>query len=202
MKNLCPLLVFTMLLVACNQEDDQLTPTPVDNTPTVEQISFGNGSFEEGTGIYPQKWWNRVDGFTLERTAKAAWSGRHSVFIATDTPQPDFCFWGQTFTDFTHGKGLKMSVKVKTEAVEGGGCSLVIRGDDTASPEGLAEYFYSTQDAQFIGATQDWTTYELEADAPIGENIQSITVYLVFFANTTGKAWFDQVEIWSSEVEK
>lgn len=195
MKTNLILLLLTALCFtfSCKNEDDNGGPINPDPEPT-GPIVVNNAGFEDFPTGWPDGWWHRNEPYKVEWTDEEAFSGSHSVTIQSDTLIDDFNFWGQTITEnIQTGKKLRLRVNIKTVNIEGEGASIVIRGDNTPTPEGSAELFISTQGSLYIGGTHNWKEYSVELEDSISAAIQSITVYMVLLPNTTGQIYFDDI---------
>lgn len=155
-----------------------------------------NGDVEIGS-IAPNNWWNNKgsDTFLLNWSDQESFSGNKSLRISAQTADPDnFAFWAQTIsTDLPTGEDVTLSAKIKGDLI-GEGVSIVIRGDDTVEPSGVAEQFVTTQGTSPISGVFDWEDYSVKL-GNIDASTQSLTIYLLYLENTTGEARFDDISL-------
>ena len=171
-----------MSLIGCGGSD---TPYKYDG---VEMLQ--NGSVESD-GI----WTPKNTGTEYARVIDTA-TGTYSLEInTTDTQNTQGCFWSQTITDIPVGKQLKLTAKIKTNDITGMGVSIVIRCDDTATCNGNAEMFTTTEGKVSIVGTNNWTQYQAELTDKVTPNIKSITVFLVVLSGSGGTVWFDDISL-------
>lgn len=152
-----------------------------------------NNDFESGLNE-PEGWWTGPSNLTTGWSQTESRKGKRSITIQNDALTSDFTFYAQEIDNFETGKRVSLNVWIKTEAIDGEGLSIVIRGDTDASSS-QAEWFHTTQGRTYIGGTQNWTEYTLTADSAIPDDITLLTVYLVYLPNTTGQAFFDDVSL-------
>ena len=184
MKNLLLTFLTILTFLACNKEDDGIA----------FQSLLANASIETGSGDSPIGWWSNSGPNSLEWSSEQAFLGSRSIAMTSTANNSNFSFWAQTLNEnLVHDKLMRLSTQVKLENIVGEGISLVIRGDDTIAPEGPAEYFYNSDNT--ITGTQDWQNYSVTTDMVIPKAIQSITIYLILLPNTTGKVYFDAIEL-------
>ena len=191
MKSKTILLVLsTILLFSGCKKDEEGQPTPTG-------IVLSNTGAEQGSGGMPDDWWFRNGPYQVGWTSEEAFEGDNSIKITSDSSDDDdFGFWAISSTEgIEEGRRLRLQVSVKTVGVEGEGASIVIRGDDTTTPQGSAELFISTQGDIYIGGTSDWKDYSVDLEDFISPTIQSITVYLVLLPNTSGTVYFDNIRL-------
>ena len=186
---LCLILILNL---SCNKESDTVTEEPI----LISSIIMENAGFEADPNAWPNAWWYRGAPYEVRWVSDEAYSGDGSVAIESDTMVNDFNFWGQTITqNIQTGRKLQLRVKIKLDEVIGEGVSIVIRGDESSSPEGDAETFVTTQGTIDISGTHDWKEYQLSQLENMPASIKSVTVYLLLLPNTTGTVWFDEVEL-------
>ena len=199
MKRNFLLLSFSFLLIlnwSCKKDDDGAVVVEDDNPIPAGPIVVNNTGFEYSPSGWPDGWWHRNEPYKVEWTNEDAFSGNYSVSITSDTLVDDFNYWGQTITEnIQPGKKLILRVNIKTVNVEGEGASIVIRGDNTPTPQGTAELFISTQGDIFIGGTHNWKEYSVKLEEPISPSILSISIYLVLLPYTTGQIFFDDITL-------
>jgi len=174
------LLVFT--IQSCKKEEVQ----PV-------QLVSG-GDLETGSSR-PNGWWSSTGqgNYDLNWSEEESFSPKKSLKISTQTSNAtNFAFWALTInTNIPVGKDVTLKVKVKSKLV-GKGISLLIRGDDTVTPAGYTEQ--ASAEGPFISGTHDWQEQSVKM-TKVGENIKSLTIYLIYSSNTTGEVYFDDVSL-------
>lgn len=156
-----------------------------------------NGGFETG-GALPNHWWRGgrdYRGFYFQWDGVESWEGNKAVSISRPNPADSaFAFWAQTlFAEDFWGGSATLKAQVKT-ALDGQGVSIVIRGDDTYQPSGHSEVFATTEGVVSITGDQDWTEYAVTLDY-VPSTTKSLTVYLVYLPETTGRVLFDGVSL-------
>ena len=190
-------LFFALVLLlswSCKKDDDGMPP--IEEPEPSGPIVVNNTGFEQSPASWPDGWWHTTEPYDVSWTDEDAFSGEYSVSITSDTLVDGFSFWGQSINEnIQAGKKLLLRVNVKTVDVQGEGASIVIRGDNTPTPQGTAELFVSTQGDIFIGGTHNWKEYSVMLEDPIPSTIQSITVYMVLLPYTTGQIFFDDVTL-------
>lgn len=72
--------------------------------------------------------------------------------------------------------------------------SITIRGDESTFLNQRAEQFVTTQEVLPISGTFDWTEYSVELDN-IDDSTDVLRIYLIFFQNTTGEVYFDDISL-------
>ncbi len=162
--------------------------------PQVQLIS--NSAMEEGS-IEPTNWWSwNGDGkYTTTWTDQEAFSPEKSLEISTMTADPEsYSFWAQTVSaNIPKGQDVTLKVKIKGDLF-GAGVSIVIRGDDGDVPSGNAEQFATTEGVTSITGSFDWKDYSVTL-SDVGDDIKSLTIYLIYLPNTTGEVYFDDVTL-------
>ena len=165
-----------------------------DDVQPVQLIS--GGDLEAGTS-FPIGWYydNGQNSYNVAWTVEEAASPKRSLKIATEVSNAtNFAFWGRTIsTNIPVGKDVILKVKIKSK-LTGSGVAIAIRGDDTESPQVPGEQFATTQGTISITGNFDWKEQSIKMDK-VGENIKSLTVYLLYLPNTTGEAYFDDISL-------
>jgi len=181
--------IFVALLIAFT-----LQSCSKDDVQPVQIIS--NEDVETGSTT-PNGWWfsSGLNNYNVTWTEEQSFSPKKSLKMSTQTLNSDnFAFWAQTITtNIPVGKDVTLKVKVKSNLV-GEGISIVIRGDDSTYPDGSAEQFKTTQGTFPISGTFDWKEQSTRM-TKVGENIKSLTVYLVYLPNTAGEVYFDDISL-------
>ena len=114
------------------------------------------------------------------------------IKIGTITKQNNFIYAYQSIeNNIPKGKKLKLTVKIKTENLTGGGAALFLRCDDSS---GVVQ-FAATEHSIEIKGTKDWTTYTLELNERVRSDIESIIVFLLFTSDTSGTVYFDDASL-------
>lgn len=174
---------------------DDLTLTT--ETPSAPLYSLQNLDFEEGSS-YPEFWWSgatKRNSFDISLVNDVALSLNQSVLIKSDASSNEFAYWAQTIeANQLIGKKLSFNVNIKGIDITGEGIAIAIRGDDNSSSSNSAEIFYTTQGRMTIDGTFDWKSFNVESEI-IPNNIDVITVYLIYLRNTTGTVYFDDVSL-------
>jgi len=166
-------------LVSCKAP----APGSRDELAGVRQF-VANGSFEEMDGENPAGWrhrsWQRgVDAvFAVESSGR---SGGRSVAISSEKGADSS--WIATVPIRPYSR-YRLSGFIKTENVEAGtgrGAQINVHGEgEWRTPP--------------VTGTQDWTKAEVEFDAGANDALD-ITCLLGGWGRSTGKAWFDDVEL-------
>lgn len=191
-SNYLGLFLFLILCLSCDKDAATVIEEPI----LISAITMENAGFEKDPMGWPSDWWHKTEPYEVRWDSDQAYDGDGSVAIESDTLVDGFNFWGQTMAQNVQtGRKLRLRVKVKLDQVRGEGVSIVIRGDDTFSPEGNAEAFVTTQGTVYISGTHNWQEYQVTQLENMPESINSITVYLVLLPNTTGTVWFDEVKL-------
>lgn len=126
-------------------------------------------------------------------------SEKYSASISCDSLTDSFSYWGQIInSNLPLNNKLKLKLKIKLENVEGNGVGFAIRFDNSDKIEGSAEKFTTTQGRKQIIGTHNWKDYEITSEL-LTDDIKSVTVYLLMFGNTTGKVYFDNVELFVAQ---
>ena len=114
------------------------------------------------------------------------------IKIDTITKENNFIYAYQSIeNNIPKGKKLKLTVKIKTENLTGGGAALFLRCDDSS---GVVQ-FAATEHSIEIKGTKDWTTYTLELNERVRSDIESIIVFLLFTSDTSGTVYFDDASL-------
>ena len=114
------------------------------------------------------------------------------IKIDTITKENNFIYAYQSIeNNIPKGKKLKLTVKIKTENLTGGGAAIAIR----CNVKGKAAQFVSTQWKIPIEGTKDWTTYTVELNEKVRSDIESITAFLLFTSDTSGTVYFDDASL-------
>ena len=113
---------------------------------------------------------------------------------ANSSEKNQFAYWAQTIkTSDLVGKKLTASVSIKYNDVDESGVALVIRGDNTETPQGSAEVFGTTQHKIIKTGSGDWQTLEVSINN-VPDDIKSITVYMLLAAQN-GSVYFDDLSL-------
>ena len=156
-----------------------------------------NGDAELGVNS-PDNWWvgaGSSDKFDIHWDSDNYLSPSHSLAISSDDSGDKFAFWAQTFlASDVAGKKIKVNVFAKADNLTGDGIYVAIRGDDTNVPSGSAEAFVTTQAKVAYNGTFDWKEISITMDT-VPTDIKSITVYLIYGTNTSGKVYFDDLSL-------
>lgn len=181
--------IFVVLLIAltlqsCNKDE-------------VQPVQMVSGGDVETGSTSPNGWWFSTgqNNYNVTWTEEQSFSPKKSLKMSTQTLNSDnFAFWAQTIsTNIPVGKDVTLKVKVKSN-LTGQGISIVLRGDDSTYPDGSAEQFVTTQGTIPISGIFDWKEQSIKM-TKVGENIKSLTVYLVYLPNTTGEVYFDDISL-------
>ncbi|MCP5064543.1 MAG: hypothetical protein GY936_19070 [Ignavibacteriae bacterium] len=158
-----------------------------DNLIINSNMEDGQNSFWAGSYANPN--------FSFSHTDKESNSSSHSLMIEANSGEKDqFAYWAQTIkTSDLVGKKLTASVSIKYNDVDESGVALVIRGDNTETPQGSAEVFGTTQYKVIKTGSGDWQTLEVSINI-VPENIKSITVYMLLAAQN-GSVYFDDLSL-------
>lgn len=184
MKQTLTLCALFLIFMGC--KDD---PEPVMQLLVNTNMETGDTS--------PNSWWDLEPMvYNTEWTTEEANSRTRSLKIsATQSDATNFAFWAQSYLGaIPVGKDVVLSIKVKCKNVSGQGISIAIRGDNSETPNGIAEQFSTTQGISNITGEFDWTTYQVRLNK-IQSDIKSLTVYFVFLPNTIGTAYFDDASL-------
>jgi len=172
------------LMTSCNKDDVQ--PGQL----------ITNGDVETGSST-PNGWWlsNGQGNYDVTWSDTESFSPGKSLEISTQTSESTvFAFWAQTITtNLPIGKSVTLKVKVKGN-MKGDGISLVIRGDNTIQPDGVAGQFVTTEGTSPISGNFDWTDYSVRLGS-VEAGTQSLTIYLLYLPNTTGEVYFDDISL-------
>ncbi|MCB0753493.1 MAG: hypothetical protein KDC52_18620, partial [Ignavibacteriae bacterium] len=176
---------------------DDLNLATTEAVITEPNYSLKNTDFETGIS-YPENWWYGATNrqlFNINYVSDVSLSANHSVEISSNASKEEFAFWAQTIlADQFIGKQAELKVNLKAENITGDGIAIAVRGDDSATPEGYGEIFFTSQKQQLISGTFDWKTFTVKTDN-IPDYIKSITIYLVYLPNTSGNIYFDNVSL-------
>lgn len=157
-----------------------------------------NGNVESGT-LTPNGWYHTLDqeDFNFSWTDLESSSPTKSLSISTSFGHLNFVTWSQTISnDLPLGHKLTLKAKIKCN-LTGDGVAIVIRGDDTVLPSGVAELFESTQNRFSISGTNDWHDWAIMSSA-LSNTIKSITVYLLYLPATKGEVYFDDIDLYAT----
>jgi len=161
----------------------------------VQPVQLVSGGDLETGSSRPNGWWSNTgqDNYDLNWSEEESFSPKKSLKISTQTSNAtSFAFWALTInTNIPIGKDVTLKVKVKSKLV-GKGISLLIRGDDTVTPAGYTEQ--ASAEELFVTGTHDWQEQSVKM-TKVGENIKSLTIYLIYSSNTTGEVYFDDVSL-------
>jgi hypothetical protein len=154
-----------------------------------------NSGVELGVSV-PDGWYKSENAMELSWTDRAAYTGSKSLGIVSSDKRDKVYAWTYTITtDLSYGKKLTLKAFMKTEGVKGQGACLALRADDTLKASGKAEMYATTQGAQIIRGSREWTEYSISFTAPLGEHIKSVTVYLIYLPETSGAVYFDEIKV-------
>lgn len=182
-----------LLFTNCNRDDDDAIP---ENSTPSGPIELLNNGFDRSDGGLPADWYAFDGPYSSAYGTDEALVGAAVSLTSNISDSDEFAYWVQsTDENIQVNRTLKLSVDIKLENVEGEGVSIVIRGDDTPVPQDYAELFATTQGTIAITGTHHWKTYNVTLEEPITPDIQSITVYMVMLPNTSGTAYFDEVQL-------
>ena len=158
-----------------------------------------NGNMEEGEpgDPLPSGWGKWGQGATEEQLGHITYitdseDDNSYIKIDTITKENNFIYAYQSIeNNIPKGKKLKLTVKIKTENLTGGGAAIAIR----CNVKGKAAQFVSTQWKIPIEGTKDWTTYTVELNERVRSDIESITAFLLFTSDTSGTVYFDDASL-------
>lgn len=166
-------------------------------TASPDNYSLKNTDFELGSS-FPDFWWTGATDrgkFEISLVDDVTLSSGHSVMIKSENSDNEFAFWAQRIDAKNFiGKELNLSANIKGENIEGEGIAIAIRGDDLSNSSNSAEIFYTTQGNITIDGTFDWKSFNVQSEI-IPNNIDLITVYLIYLKNTSGTVYFDDVSL-------
>lgn len=204
-----PVLLLTLAATACGDdptfpfgepgEDPELLSIFAEPLTMAESDQLlANADMESGQAS-PTPWWSgssRPQDHTFEWADGIAASGTRSLAIEPAAgPTGGFAFWAQTIDVVSPvGMTFEFSVDIKLEDVLGDGVAVAIRGDDSTLGNGAAEVFATTQRRMTVNGSQDWTTLSVQMNSVPAE-IDQITVYLLYQANASGTAYFDDATL-------
>lgn len=170
----------------------------VGNESPLYQTSFINGNMEDSTNGYWEGGYLLNSGYQFHYSNKESVSPTHSLNIVASGTSNSFAYWAQTFDAASLvGKRVAVTVSAKYSNVVGDGVMLVLRGDNTATPQGTAEAFSTTQGKVMLTGSSDWKTVEVDMD-PVPEGIKSLTIYMMISANS-GSVYFDNLNVTVSD---
>jgi alpha-L-arabinofuranosidase len=169
----------TLVVTACRSE----MPGGNDELAGVTQF-VANGSFEDLDGPLPAGWttrsWQR-DGDAVFAVETAGHSGARSVSISSRKGAD--ASWVASVPIRPYSR-YRLSGFIKTENLAAGtgrGAQININGEEAWRTAPLA-------------GTLDWTRVDVEFDAGANDAVE-VTCLLGGWGNSTGKAWFDDVEL-------
>jgi hypothetical protein len=121
-------------------------------------------------------------------------SAHHSLSIQAPAGgvTDGFSYWVFSVdpSGITTGSELELKVKVKLDNVTTGGVSIVLRGD----VGGSQGFFKTTQGVVDIKGTQNFTEYTV-SQPYFPAKVSTLYIFLVFFGNSTGTVYFDDVTL-------
>jgi alpha-L-arabinofuranosidase len=184
--------LFIIFASACGLVFNQAACRPAapgtgDELAGVSQF-VANGSFEEMDGQNPKGWttrrWQRQSDAAFAvgpfAVAPAAHSGERSVMISSEKGAD--ASWVATVPIRPYSR-YRLSGWIKTEnlvAGTGRGAQINVNGEEWHTPP--------------VIGTQDWTRVEVEFDAGANDALE-VTCLFGGWGRSTGKAWFDDVEL-------
>lgn len=180
------LMLALIMLNGCSKDESQEFYGPL----------LTNGNVELGSST-PESWnyATSEQGFNFSWTSLESFSSSHSLAISTSVSHPNIAVWSQTISwNIPCGYQVVLKAKIKCN-LTGEGVAIAMRGDDTVTPSGSAEEFASTQTVFAISGTSDWKDWYIATSSNLSNTIKSITVYLIYLANTTGEVYFDDIEL-------
>ena len=184
MKNIGLLILLLALFASCKKEDSAPTQF-LENGNLEKYAGSGQPWYSEGNGPGFAAGWNAEDYSSPSHSLK---------IVRTQVPDPldtEFWYWYQTITrEIPVGKALTLSANIKGVDLNGEGLAIAIRGDSGSTQL----QFATTQYTMTINGNFDWTNYTLDLPA-VESGVTTLWVFLIYLPNTTGIAYFDDVEL-------
>jgi hypothetical protein len=175
-------IIFLSVLVSCHQDASEI-PTPVEmlQNSDIESPISGNWGASSSGGS-----------FSMKVTDSESNSPSHSLMISDSVNYPQyFSYWYQKYTGkMPVGRNLTLFVRIKGENITGQGVSIAIRSDRNTEQK----QFVSTQSDRKITGTFNWKEYSVELP-DLDTNADAVWVFLVFLQGTTGKVYFDDINL-------
>ena len=155
-----------------------------------------NADVENGTSL-PDGWFptNSRGKFATIWATDESFSPSKSLKISTPVADSvDFAYWAQSITEnIPVGEPVTLRVKIKAD-LTGDGVAIAIRSDDTAPASGTGEQFVTTQGNTAISGSFDWKEFSLKLHK-VDKDTKTLTVFLLYFTNTTGEVYFDDISL-------
>jgi uncharacterized protein len=164
---------------------DDLKPAPKSEAPkeVVGPNLFPNPSFETVDGTLPKGWSLRhYRGEAVQEVVKVGHSGSHSVLLRSETGTDTSL---KAEIDVEPGSRYRMSAWIKTEGVKGGMGALL----------NVHEHQRSKELMKAIQGTHEWRLAQVEFDTGSDERHVSVNLLFGGWGTSTGKAWYDDVEL-------
>lgn len=120
----------------------------------------------------------------------------YSLAIHSDGSASGFSGWSYSWTpkDIETGTELLLKVKIKAEALTGGGAFFVFRADAKEETR-FPIFFYTTQNTPVLGATEfGGSEYSIKVNY-FPSQVDRLNIFLILDGASTGTVYFDDIQL-------